>query len=207
MSALSDPKIYLAAGLVCVVSVLPFNDGFYVLTRLVVSLSSAIAIRNLLKSEDSIAKAIRHWWIAFAILLILYNPVFPVYLREKFFWVVVNIATAYAFFWLYRKNRAEDTAIDRIFNDLGLFQNTQVPDSRNQRQPPSSSEPIPASPKAIDAEVLADGDFHKRVEDELLAGFRDSALWEIASEREPENGERAKAEYIRLRIRALRAVQ
>jgi hypothetical protein len=200
MSALSDPKIYLAAGLVCVVSVLPFNDGFYVLTRLVVTLSSAIAIRNLVKSEDS-------WWIAFAILLILYNPVFPVYLREKSFWVVVNIATAYTFFWLYRKNRAEDTAIDRVFNDLGLFQNTQVTDSRNQRQPPSSSEPRPVSPKAIDAEVLADGDFHKRVEDELLVGFRDSALWEIASEREPENGERAKAEYIRLRIKALRAVQ
>jgi hypothetical protein len=96
MSNLNDPKVYLAAVAVAIVSILPFNEGFYVFTRLVITLCSGLAVKNLLERKDSL-------WIVFGLILVLYNPVIPVHLREKAVWALANILTALLFLLLYRR--------------------------------------------------------------------------------------------------------
>ena len=109
MDSKSEEKVFLAAIFVSLFSILPLNIGFYTFTRLVVSISSVVAVLALRKKDKSA-------WIVFALLAILYNPVIPVYLHDKGLWTVVNASTAFAFVWAYRSIADKTNLID-----AGLF--------------------------------------------------------------------------------------
>jgi len=89
-----DPKILIAGASVALISVLPFNDGFYIFTRVVVCLSALYGIFYLNKKEDSS-------WIIFALIAVLYNPIVPVYLHSRPLWAVINVLTSIFFFRTY----------------------------------------------------------------------------------------------------------
>ena len=72
----------------------PFNEGFYIFTRIVVCLTGVYAV-FLLNKKNNI------FWIPSALIAIFYNPIFPVYLHEKELWIIINLITFLFFFWLF----------------------------------------------------------------------------------------------------------
>ena len=104
-----DPKILLAGAFVALISVFPFNDGFYIFTRVVVCLSALYGIFYLNKKEDSS-------WIIFALIAVLYNPIVPVYLHSRPLWVVINVLTSIFFFRTYYNSGKSDNPAVRSDN-------------------------------------------------------------------------------------------
>jgi len=83
---------WVAPAVVLVIGILPMPIGYYTLTRLVVCVCSFYYAYNFYQKKDE-----TRTWI-FGFLVILYNPIIPVYLYEKIIWVFVNIATIAAFY-------------------------------------------------------------------------------------------------------------
>ena len=104
-----NENIFLAAIGVSLISILPFDTGFYTFTRIVICISSVVGVLALRKKD-------RGAWIVFALIAILYNPVFPVHLNDKELWMVVNAITACSFIWLYKEVSDHTSLID-----TGLF--------------------------------------------------------------------------------------
>ena len=108
-----DPKILIAGASVALISVLPFNDGFYIFTRVVVCLSALYGVFYLNKKEDSS-------WIIFALIAVLYNPIVPVYLHSRPLWAVINVLTSVFFFRTYYINEKSDNSEIKS-NDSSTF--------------------------------------------------------------------------------------
>ena len=88
-----NSKIFwLAPIVVLVIGILPLPIGYYTLSRLVVSVSALYFAYNFYKKNDT-----TNIWI-FGFIAILYNPIIPVYLYEKFIWIIVNIITIFVFY-------------------------------------------------------------------------------------------------------------
>ncbi|WP_145597828.1 DUF6804 family protein [Candidatus Pelagibacter sp. FZCC0015] len=83
---------WLAPIVVLVIGILPLPIGYYTLSRLVVSVSALYFAYNFYKKNDN-----KNIWI-FGFIAILYNPIIPVYLYEKFIWIIVNIITIFVFY-------------------------------------------------------------------------------------------------------------
>ena len=66
-----------------------FPYGFYTLLRLVISVTSAFIIFYSFKGS----KGINEISIIFSFILILYNPIFPVYLTREI-WMPINFVTS-----------------------------------------------------------------------------------------------------------------
>lgn len=66
-----------------------FPYGFYTLLRLVISVTSAFIIFYSFK----VSKGINEISIIFSFILILYNPIFPVYLTREI-WMPINFVTS-----------------------------------------------------------------------------------------------------------------
>lgn len=64
--------------------------GYYTLVRIVVSLVSVFASYLSYKSDEKVGIAT----VAFALLALLFNPVFPIYLQDKEVWTVIDIIAA-----------------------------------------------------------------------------------------------------------------
>ena len=89
-----DNRILLAGSFVAAISMFPFNEGFYIFTRIVVCLTGVYAVFYLNKKNNI-------FWIPSALIAIFYNPIFPVYLHEKELWTTVNFITFFFFFWIF----------------------------------------------------------------------------------------------------------
>ena len=83
---------WLAPIIVLVIGILPLPIGYYTLSRLVVCVSALYFAYNFYKKNDT-----TNIWI-FGFIAILYNPIIPVYLYEKFIWIIVNIITIFVFY-------------------------------------------------------------------------------------------------------------
>ena len=80
------PLVVLGIGL------LPMPYGYYFLSRLVVC---GCAIYYAVQfSGQSHATLV---WI-FGFFAVLYNPISPIYLNEKYIWVIINLITIYYFY-------------------------------------------------------------------------------------------------------------
>ncbi|MDB9896994.1 hypothetical protein OAD43_02010 [Gammaproteobacteria bacterium] len=102
-----DPKILIAGGTVALISCLPFNDGFFIFTRIAVFLSAAYGTFYLNQTNNN-------RWIVFALITILYNPIVPVYLHSKELWVILNLLTSIFFFWTYFQHNSSDQRFAKI---------------------------------------------------------------------------------------------
>jgi len=109
-----DPKILVAGAFVSLISVLPFNEGFYIFTRVVVCLSALYGTFYLNKRKDSL-------WIIFGLITVLYNPIVPVYLHSKALWVIINLLTAIFFFRTYYLSNEYDVSATASIVQKFLF--------------------------------------------------------------------------------------
>ena len=92
------PAIFL-----CVVPFFKFPYGIYTLLRIVVTLSSAFIIYNNYKKINSVNPTI----VLFSIILIVFNPVFPIRLNREL-WILIDLTAAAIYFYHYIKFRKQN---------------------------------------------------------------------------------------------------
>ena len=105
MSEKIDTRIFLAAAIISMISLAPFDAPFYTFTRIAITLGGIAAIVRLYPRGDG-------WWIPFATITILFNPILPVYLGVKVAWMGINVVTALLFTKLYKNEAADSDWID-----------------------------------------------------------------------------------------------
>jgi amino acid transporter len=93
MKKTKDKDIFwIAPIVVLVIALFPLPIGYFTLSRLVVSACALYYAIQFHKRNNT-----TYTWI-YGFLVVLYNPVIPIYLYEKFIWVVVNLITIYIFY-------------------------------------------------------------------------------------------------------------
>ena len=91
--------IFLIPGLLLIAApLISFPYGFYTLLRLIITITSAIIIFYTYKSAGGINEIL----IIFALILILYNPIFPVHLTREI-WMPINFITSGIYIFGYFK--------------------------------------------------------------------------------------------------------
>ena len=71
--------------------------GYYSLVRITVCLISALSCYWSYKSDNKVGVAM----VVFGLLALLFNPILPVYLRDKDVWAVIDIVAAVLLFIRY----------------------------------------------------------------------------------------------------------
>ena len=89
----SEYEIFWIAPIVAlVIGFLPMPFGYYIISRLIVSVCALYFAVKFYKQQDNFKP-----WI-FGFLVVLYNPIIPMPLGSKELWLLVNIPTMYYFF-------------------------------------------------------------------------------------------------------------
>jgi len=83
---------WIAPIIVLIIALFPLPIGYYTLSRLVVSACALYYAIQFHKRNNT-----TYTWI-YGFLVVLYNPIIPIYLYEKVIWVVVNLITIYIFY-------------------------------------------------------------------------------------------------------------
>ena len=91
------PAIFL-----CIIPFFKFPYGIYTLLRIVVTLSSAFIIYNNYKKTNNVNPTI----VMFSIILIVFNPMFPIRLSKEM-WLPIDLITAAIYFYHYIKFRKQ----------------------------------------------------------------------------------------------------
>lgn len=93
MKKTKDKDIFwIAPIVVLVIALFPLPIGYFTLSRLVVSACALYYAIQFHKRNNT-----TYTWI-YGFLVVLYNPIIPIYLYEKFIWIVVNLITIYIFY-------------------------------------------------------------------------------------------------------------
>jgi hypothetical protein len=95
------PAIFL-----CVVPFFKFPYGIYTLLRIVVTLSAAFVIYDNYKKLNKVNVTI----VIFSIILIVFNPIFPIRLNKEL-WLPIDLITAAIYFYHYIKIRKKNSSI------------------------------------------------------------------------------------------------
>lgn len=85
----------------CFIAILKLPIAYYTFLRLIVSLGAILAIYNFLKYKN------HSWLVVFVSLLILFNPVFPIYLHRKSIWMPLDIIAGILFLLIGTYNKKE----------------------------------------------------------------------------------------------------
>jgi len=83
--------LFIFCSVCCFIAVLNLPATYYLFFRMVVSIGSILAIYNFLKYGNY------YWVVFFAIILILFNPLFPIYLYRKSIWIPMDVALGMLF--------------------------------------------------------------------------------------------------------------
>lgn len=89
------PAIFL-----CIVPFFKFPYGIYTLLRIIVTLSAAFIIYFNYKKINNVNSTI----VLFSIILIIFNPVFPIRLNREL-WLPIDLTAAAIYFYHYIKMR------------------------------------------------------------------------------------------------------
>ena len=92
------PGIFL-----CIVPFFKFPYGIYTLLRIVVTLSSAFIIYDNYKKINNVNPTI----VIFSIILLVFNPIFPIKLNREL-WLPIDLITAAICFYYYIKFRKKN---------------------------------------------------------------------------------------------------
>lgn len=107
MGKASIIKLATIAAIAIVIGVFKMPYGYYMFLRILVSVVSVIIIANRYSVD------IDQWVIGFGLVLILFNPVFPVHFRSKSIWTVLDLLAAGYFFWYSQElRRTKDSSAD-----------------------------------------------------------------------------------------------
>jgi len=80
--------------LCCFFAILPLPLSYYTFLRIIVFIASGIVIYYFGRQKEY------HWVIVFGIILILFNPIFPIHLYLKSLWIPIDIVTGILFLLL-----------------------------------------------------------------------------------------------------------
>lgn len=86
--------LIIIAALFCFIGLFDLPYGYYMFLRVLVSFMALVIIVNEFRSRS-------FWFIAFLLICILFNPVFPIYLYLKSIWVVIDIIVGLLFLCYY----------------------------------------------------------------------------------------------------------
>lgn len=82
--------LFICAGfLLLAIAELPY--GYYTLLRLVVTIGAVLVVYN------EYSKQLNFWVISFGIIALLFNPIFPIHLRDKELWAIIDVLCAIIF--------------------------------------------------------------------------------------------------------------
>ena len=96
--------LFLIPGIfLCIVPFFKFPYGIYTLLRIVVTLSSAFIIYDNYKRIKNVNVTI----VIFSIILIVFNPIFPIRLNREL-WLPIDLITAAIYFYYYIKFRKKN---------------------------------------------------------------------------------------------------
>ena len=91
--------ICISCAIALLLGIFKFPIEYYTFLRIVVSIGATIILFGEFKKELNI------WLVLFGILVILFNPILPIYLYKKSLWVPIDIAAALLFICYTLKNR------------------------------------------------------------------------------------------------------
>ncbi|GGG52320.1 DUF6804 family protein [Epilithonimonas arachidiradicis] len=80
--------------LCCFFAILPLPLSYYTFLRIIVFIASGIVVYYFGRQKEY------HWVIVFGIILILFNPIFPIHLYLKSLWIPIDIVTGILFLLL-----------------------------------------------------------------------------------------------------------
>lgn len=86
------PVAILCASLL-VMAIFYWPIAYYTVLRIIVCVGALLVIIAMNKKQQ-------HWVSVFAIIAILFNPIFPIYLYVKAYWILIDIFTAILFLWV-----------------------------------------------------------------------------------------------------------
>ena len=96
--------IFLIPGIfLCIVPFFKFPYGIYTLLRIIVTLSAAFIIYVNYKKINNVNSTI----VLFSIILIIFNPVFPIRLNREL-WLPIDLTAAAIYFYHYMKIRKQN---------------------------------------------------------------------------------------------------
>jgi len=75
----------------CFIAILKLPIAYYTLLRAIVSLGAIVLIYNFFKQKDYRLTAV------FIVALLLFNPIFPIYLHRKSIWIPLDVITGLLF--------------------------------------------------------------------------------------------------------------
>ena len=93
----------IPATFLCIVPFFKFPYGIYTLLRIVVTLLAAFIIYDSYKKTNNINPII----VIFSIILIIFNPIFPIRLSKEM-WLPIDLITAAIYFYFYTKFRKQN---------------------------------------------------------------------------------------------------
>lgn len=109
--------IFIVPIILLLVGLADMPTGYYTIVRIVVCLVSALCAQVSYKTDNKIGIAT----VAFTLLVVLFNPIIPVYLRDKGVWVILDLVAAALLaircFTLKRRyyiQKPEETRIKRL---------------------------------------------------------------------------------------------
>lgn len=91
-------SLFLVNSIVLFVACLPMPYGFYPFIRTVVCLISILIIYNYLHKNKSFDQI-----IILGLIVILFNPLFPIFLNNKLLWIIIDLGLGYYFYRLFKK--------------------------------------------------------------------------------------------------------
>jgi predicted membrane protein len=94
-------SIFIVCSICCFVAILKLPIEYYTFLRTIVSLGAAILIYNFFKQKNYALA------IVFILVLILFNPLFPIYLHRKSIWIPLDVITGILFLLIGFYNKKE----------------------------------------------------------------------------------------------------
>jgi hypothetical protein len=101
--------LFIFCSACCFIALLNLPIVYYTLLRVIISLGSILVIYAFLKYKNY------SWIVVFAIILILFNPIFPIYLHRKSIWMPLDVIVGILFLliaFLKKEKRIEEEKID-----------------------------------------------------------------------------------------------
>lgn len=102
------------------VAILNLPIGYYTFLRIVITIGALLVLIFGRKQIRSF------WYISFSIILILYNPILPVYLYDKSRWIPLDIVTGILFLLVKFKEKENSKDQNHEINEVNNYQRDKI---------------------------------------------------------------------------------
>ncbi|WP_412851022.1 DUF6804 family protein [Chryseobacterium sp. PMSZPI] len=106
---MSPLRIFLTfCALCCFIGIFKLSIEYYTFLRILVSIGALLILYNTLSSKQ------QHFSIIFLIILILFNPIFPIYLYRKGLWIPIDTITGVLFLLINFVEKKEQKEEEKV---------------------------------------------------------------------------------------------